>query len=217
MNDALTRRAWAPNISPAVARSRLYGEHGIMLARGLFDADTLDVLLGEAQALRSNAVRGSVATSNGTEGRGGSPARDFVSASGGALHWGLHGSGGILAALSRLCGIAIAATGSGTYSYYERGDFLAIHRDVCSCDVAVITCLADATAGKGGGLLVYPAFVDEPISAACAAGRALGVPVVLEPGDTAILLGGLVPHEVTPVEAERVVAIMCYRAEPPGT
>ena len=45
------------------------------------------------------------------------------------------------------------------------------------------------------------------------------MPIPLRPGETALLLGGLVPHEVTPVAAgqDRIVAIHCYQlGEAPG-
>lgn len=201
---------------PALERSKLYRERGIMLVRGLFDAATTRALLGEAHALRPGAARGSVAASDATEGRGGAPARNFISASGGALHWELHGTAQMARALARLCGLDVAAFGGGTYSYYEPGDFLALHRDVERCDLATITCLSDAAGGAArGGLVVYPDFTTAPLSAVRARGRAAGVPVALRPGDTAVLLGGIVPHEVAAVEGERVVAVMCYRlAEP---
>jgi len=46
-----------------------------------------------------------------------------------------------------------------------------------------------------------------------AAGACAATPVPLDPGQTVALLGGIVPHEVTPMAAdqERIVAVMCYR------
>jgi hypothetical protein len=131
------------------------------------------------------------------------------------VHLALHGSQQLADALGQLCGIAMTSTGGGTYSFYEQeGDFLALHRDIVSCDVALITCLSQRLSEQpAGGLLVYPSRHHQWLSQVRSAGRAAGVSVSLVPGDTAILLGGLVPHEVTPVAAGqgRVVAINCYR------
>jgi hypothetical protein len=47
-------------------------------------------------------------------------------------------------------------TGGRTYTYYEQpGDFLALYREIVTCDLAVIACLVDTgKASAGGGLLV---------------------------------------------------------------
>jgi hypothetical protein len=119
--------------------------------------------------------------------------------------------------LGRLCGITVSATGGGTYIYYEEpGDFLAVHRDVVDCDLAVITSLTDSRVdGSAGELVVYPEFIREPLSKVRTAGRTSGTLVPLGRGQTIILLGGIVPHEVAPMCAgqERIVAINCYRAQ----
>ena len=108
-------------------------------------------------------------------------------------------------------------TGSGSYSYYEEpGDFLALHRDILQCDLTVITCLmARRMAGPTGELTIYPGLLREPLSVARAAGRQAGTVVALEPGQSVLLLGGLVPHEMTPTAGgqERIVAINCFRIE----
>lgn len=201
----------------SIARSELYTRGGVMLVPGWFGADIIRELLSEARERRGHGTRGTVAVSDGTEQRGGSPARDFVSAPAGASHWNLHGSGALTGALARVCSADVVPIGSGTYSYYEPGDFLAVHRDVETCDLAVITCLAEAgAAGAVGGLVAYPDLTEEPLSTVRAAGRSAGARVPLAPGDTAALLGGLVPHEVLPVARERIVAIMCYRLKPDG-
>jgi hypothetical protein len=121
--------------------------------------------------------------------------------------------------LAAVCGVAVSASGGGTYSYYEQaGDFLAIHRDVLACDIAVITSLTPCTMDcPAGELIVYPHSIREPLSTVRAAGRSAGTPVPLDRGHTIILLGGIVPHEVAPTSPgqERIVAINCYRALTP--
>jgi hypothetical protein len=189
--------------------SRLYTNGGYLFASGLIGPETLDGLRAEADSARPGGARGEVAQSDGTEYRGGSPARAYRTAPGGRLHWALHGSPQMCEAIAGWCGVTVEATGAGTFSYYEQADdFLALHRDVDSCDVTLITCLK-VRDGASGGLLVYPNHMDNPISEIRAAGRSAGVAVPIVPGDTVALLGGIVAHEVTPASAsqERIVSI----------
>ena len=122
----------------------------------------------------------------------------------------------MVAALSRICGVEVALIGGGTYSYYENaGDFLALHRDVVKCDVAVITCLSLRVPDlSAGGMHVYPEYIREPLSRVRAAGRDAGRAAPLARGETIVLFGGILPHEVIPMAAgqERIVSVMCYRA-----
>jgi hypothetical protein len=200
-----------------LTQSRLYQSGGFLLVTGLIGGETLAALCAESDAARVGGSRAQVPQSDGTEGRGGSPARAYRSASGGELHWQLYGSQPMAETLARLCGVTLSPSGAGTYSYYEDpGDFLALHRDVVDCDVAVITCLQHRTAeNSSGGLLVYPQYVNRSLSEVRAAGRATATPLRVGRGETVVLLGGFVPHEVTPLSADeqRVVAIMCYRIQ----
>jgi len=215
-----TQREWSFNPPAEVLASHLFTAGGYFVVSGLFDEVTLEALRAEAEAARPEGVRQSLSDSDGTEGRGGSPARAFRSGRGRELHWGLHGSPEMKARLEQLCGVVVTPTGSGSFSYYEQpGDFLALHRDILQCDMAVITCLsAHPGEGSSGELTVYPGFMREPLSAVRAADRSFGTVVTLERGHTAILLGGLIPHEVTPTCAgqERIVAINCFRIECAG-
>jgi hypothetical protein len=105
----------------------------------------------------------------------------------------------------------------GTYSYYVRqGDYLALHRDVEACDVAVITCVYESALNVGGGLCVYPDRIHEPLSAIRAAPERGMVSVPLRPGQTVVMLGGIVPHHVLPMAQGqvRIVSVLCYRALP---
>ncbi len=212
-----TQRNWVFDPPPEVLASRLFAAGGYFVVSGLFDRATLDELRAEAEAARSEGARQVLAESDGVEGRGGSPARAFRSGRGGALHWGLHGSPDMQARLEEWCGVTAMPTGSGSFSYYEQpGDFLSLHRDILQCDMAVITCLSASVGdGPSGELTVYPGFIREPLSTVRAAGPRYGTVVALQPGHTIFLLGGLVPHEVTPTCAgqERIVAINCFRIE----
>jgi hypothetical protein len=210
-------RDWHFNPPHEVLQSRLFAAGGYLVVSGLFDEETLKRMRAEADAARTAAERVLVADSDGTEGRGGFPARAYRSGAGGELHWGLHGCQQMTETLGRITGIEVTPTGAGTYSYYEQtGDFLAVHRDVLQCDLAVITSLTGcAMDGSTGELVVYPEFIREPLSMVRAAGRGAGTPIPLDRGQTIILLGGIVPHEVGPAGEgqERIVAINCYRAQ----
>lgn len=212
-----TQREWIFDPPPEVLTSHLFAAGGYFVVSGLFDPATLAALRAEAEAARAEGARQTLGESDSVEGRGGSPARAFRSGRGGDLHWGLHGSPEMKTRIEQLCGVTVTPTGSGSFSYYEQpGDFLSLHRDILQCDMAVITCLTTcAGEGPSGELTVYPGFMREPLSVVRAAGRSYGTVVALQPGHTAILLGGLVPHEVTPAGAgqERIVAINCFRIE----
>jgi len=216
-DPSIAAHDWHFSPPEEILQSRLFAAGGYLVVRGLFDEETLQGLRAEADIVRAEAERMLVADSDGTEGRGGYPARAYRAGAGRDLHWGLHGCQEMAETLGSLCGFAVSATGGGTYSYYEEtGDFLAVHRDVLQCDIAVITSLTNCAAdGSTGELVVYPEFIREPLSAVRSAGRASGTVVPLNRGHTIILLGGIVPHEVAPacVGQERIVAINCYCAQ----
>lgn len=214
--DAPTKeKGWQFAPPAEVLSSRLFRSGGYFIVSGLFDEETLRRLREEAETSRPDGTRQRLAESDGAEGRGGSPARSYRSAPGRDLHWSLHGSPEMAEALRGLCGATVTASGSGNYSFYEEpGDFLALHRDILQCDIAAITALT-SPAGEApqGELTVYPGFIREPLSAVRAAGRRYGTPIPLERGQTVVLLGGLVPHEVTEASPGqvRIVAVNCYR------
>jgi hypothetical protein len=201
-----------------VLRSRLFAAGGFLVVRGLFDDATLADLQEEADRVRIEAERMFLTDSDGTEGRGGFPARAYRSAAGGEVHWGLHGCQQMAESLAKISGLGVSATGCGTYSYYEQtGDFLAVHRDVLQCDIAVITSLTRcAWDDPAGELVVYPDLIREPLSTVRSAGRNAGTSIPLDRGHTVILLGGILPHEVIPTSLgqERIVTINCYRSLP---
>src|SRR6202046_5768375 len=74
-----------------VLQSRLLAAGGYLVVRGFFDEATLQDLRAEADQVRIEAQRMLVTDSDGTEGRGGFPARACGSGPGRDLHWGLHG------------------------------------------------------------------------------------------------------------------------------
>jgi hypothetical protein len=116
-----------------------------------------------------------------------------------------------------MVGHDLAPTGQvGSYSYYLRaGDHLALHRDVVGCDLAVITCLCDTGggAGPGGTLLLYPGRNLETLGVIRATPEQGAIAVSLSPGHSLVLLGGIVPHSVSPVTEgqRRVVSLLCFQ------
>lgn len=218
MRQLLTAlEAWHFDPPEEVLQSRVFLAGGYLVVAGLFDEGTLQAMREEADSVRAAGQRGYVALSDGTEGRGGAPARAYRSGAGGDVHRSLHGCRQMAETLGDLCGVPVLSTGGGTYSYYEQaGDFLALHRDILQCDLAVITSLTDCLGdGSTGELTVYPRFVRQALSTVRAAGSSSGTVIPLGRGQTIVLLGGLVPHEVIPTCAgqERIVAINCYRVQ----
>lgn len=155
-----------------------------------------------------------VPSSDGEEYRGGVPARRFRSVTGGPLQTAFYGSAWTLEFLGQLTTPTIVRTGVvGTYSYYTRpGDFLALHRDIIACDVALITCLRNDD-GAGGGLCMYPERIAEPLSAIRATPEHGAVIVHLQAGQTIVLYGGLLPHALLPLTRgqTRIVSVLCYQ------
>lgn len=189
---------------------------GFAAWRGLFTPEDLELLRRDARAARREARRSQGGDVRADEGRGGAPARACTLAAASPAHFRLHDAPALRAFLAAAIGRPVAPTGGGSYTWYEQaGDFLALHRDIDGCDATLVTCLA-ASPGAGR-LVVYPRGVGRPLSDVHGHGLP-GVPVALEPGDAALLLGGFVPHEVEPQPpgASRLVSLMCYRLEPPA-
>ena len=94
--------------------------------------------------------------------------------------------------------------------YRRPGHHFGLHRDIHHCDVAAITCIERSGRGDGGELLVFPRSSGAPLRN-LTVGHAHRVRI--ECGETIVLLGGHVPHMVTPVTGRlvRVVAPLCYR------
>lgn len=185
----------------------------LVVWRGLFPAQALQSLGEDARQARGQARRSEALRGQADEGRGGAPARACTIAAASAAHFALHDDPALRARLEAVAGARLAPTGGGSYTWYERpGDFLALHRDIDGCDATLVTCLA-ASPGAGA-LVVYPEGLGQPLSA-LRQRHAPGLRVALEPGDSALVLGGFVPHEVEPMAAgsSRLVSLMCFRFE----
>lgn len=185
---------------------------------GLFEDRFQQHLLTEAQMHYSQAVACDVAISDGEEERGGVPERRFLSSSGGVVQDSFYQARWVIEFLRELTVAELVPSGErGTYSYYVRpGDFLGIHRDIVMCDVAVITCLSNGTiddGSDGGHLCLYPERIAEPLSAIRTTPEKGALKLLLKPGQTIVMFGGIVPHALLPVThgQQRIVSVLCYK------
>ncbi len=203
------------SIPDCVRRSPLMKQGGFAI---LTEAPELEYrqLLREAVSNTSFAELTQVEVSDQVESRGGSPARRFMTTQGSQSQDGFYHSPQTLQWLREVSGLSLLPTGGrGTFTYYRPGDYLALHRDVLECDVAVITCLADTHTSPdlSGALCLYPERWREPLSAIRATPETGAVRLQLPVGQTIVLLGGIVPHEILPMTERqlRIVSILCYR------
>ena len=207
-------------IPPAILDCAVMREGGFRVLEGLVDPPMRKRLVAEAVRRLPAAVVCNVPEPDTEEVRGGRPARAFLSTSGGELQDALYRAPEMLRLLRRMTCDGLAPTGDlGTYSFYVRpGDFLALHRDIVTCDLAVITCLQDAgahPADDGGKLCLYPGRLHEPLSNIRRTPDRGALKLRLRAGQTIVMFGGIVPHALLPVATgqARVVSVLCYRYE----
>jgi len=173
-------------------------------------------LLAESRLCLQGAVTTAITTSDDEEVRGGNPARRFISAGGGSEQMAFCNDPKTMRFLSEICNAPVRPTGEcGTYAYYARpGDHLALHRDIETCDIAVVTCLLDRHGeGSSGGLTrYYPDRPHEPLSRIRATPDDGAMRVRVPVGSTLVMFGGIVAHLIEPVAAGelRVVSILCF-------
>ena len=207
----------AIEIPRAIRRSRLMQRGGFDVFEGMLNPEALEAMAAEAIAQYDACTLSDVVESLDGEERGGSPARRFDSAGGGLVQQSFYQAHWMLRFLSELANVDVQPTGElATFSYYVRpGDYIDVHRDIETCDVAVITCLLDSAPERvSGSLCVYPDRVSEPVRAIRETRDRGFERVHLAPGQTIVLLGGIVPHRLDPVGEgqQRVVSVMCYSA-----
>jgi hypothetical protein len=189
---------------------------GYEVLPALFDRSWYDAMTSEALGAASRAEETWVRHSDREEGRGGNPARRFLTAVGGPVQTAFYQSALMREILSSLSGLSVNPTGeAGTFTYYVRpGDFLTIHMDILTCDLAVITCLFDnGRRDAGGKFCLYSDRIHDPLSA-IRKEPARGARVFrLEARQTLVLFGGVVPHCVLPVTSDqkRVASVLCYQ------
>jgi hypothetical protein len=184
---------------------------------GLTDDRTFAALCAEAQANYAIADRQvcDVITSDNCDGRGGVPPRQLSTAPGGPVQDELYWSPYLHWFLSQLCGGPIRPSGSrGSYSYYVApADHLGLHLDIVTCDVTVISVLADSSSDCGGALALQRDSVGVPLSILRRSAHVREEVVKASAGSTIVILGGLVPHRVLPLTmGQRVISALCFEA-----
>lgn len=205
-------------IPRAIRGSALMARGGYSVYADFPNAATFEALYAEAVQMYPRATHQECHEPDAEQIRGGKPRRKLLTAQAGAVQDAMYASEAIAGALSDACGIAVVPSGNrGSYSYYARaGDFLDLHRDIETCDVAMITALHDNSdpSDKAGALLLYPGRIGEPLSAIHARPTD-GVAIVkLLPGQTILMFGGVVPHRLLPVREGhvRIISVLCFRA-----
>lgn len=191
---------------------------GVAVFSGLPPPEAYTELAAEAWRAYPGSDRQDLETGDDEEGRGGTPARALRTAGGGPTQDALYGSPWLHAVLSEQCGLPVVPSGNrGSYSYYvQPGDFLDTHLDIDTCDVTLITVLYDDIdpADPAGGLAVYPGAFGAPLSSIRGAPEQGVALVKARPGQSIVILGGLVPHRVVPLGArgQRVISALCFEA-----
>ena len=207
-------------IGPAgtsILSCRLMKQGGYAVFEGLAAPTTQRALLRESVRLAPTAAFNSVRDTDFEEARGGKPCRKLLSASGGPVQDGFYHATYVKEFLEEVVQLPILPTGSrGTYSYYARpGDYLGLHRDIETCDVAVNTCLFDGASrdAQGGVLALYPERIFEPLAHVDSTPDQGIVRIRLLPGQTIVMIGGAIPHAVEPVGPGevRIVSVLCFR------
>jgi hypothetical protein len=196
------------------ARSELT-RFGAAVAR-LVDDQDLERLRYEAFAVHPAAQETHVFEP--TDDDPGNPDRWLESAAGGPDLQAFYLSSQVLALLRDQTGTDWKTSGgAGSYSYYRReGHHLGLHRDIDACELAAITCIADDAAaepGLGGALRLYMTRHNETLAAIRSSPEDGALTVRLKPGETLLLLGGVVPHRLMPLGPDhlRIIAPLCYR------
>jgi hypothetical protein len=205
-----------PPLSPALLDSVLMERGGCVFIDNLLPPNLLTALCAEANERRDEARHTVWAGSHHADWRGGDPARSYAGATGGPTQTSIFASPDLSSYLSGVCGLRLKLAGVGSFSYYEPGDFLALHRDILTCDITLLTCLRDTATGTPDrqGLRIYPAYARMPLTQLRSEDAPSHIDASLDRGQTAVLLGGIVPHEVLPMAAHqhRIISVVCMTA-----
>src|SRR5215472_4097406 len=127
-NDHFSSDVGSPAVPRQLETSRICSQGGYAVVSGMIGRNLLDGLKAEAEIARPSGWRTILPFSDGTEQRGGSPARALRSSPCGEVHRALHASRQLTDAIGEVCGIAVTSSGVGTYHFYEHaGDFFALH------------------------------------------------------------------------------------------
>lgn len=210
------RVAEVATIGQLLARSEL-GRSGHAVITQVFDSTHLARLREEALTVHANAIESRVSAPNDLV--HGDPDRWLESAPGGPELDRLLRDHVLLDLLHQVTGLSWRPAGpKGSFSYYRReGHHLGLHRDIDACELACISCVEDdcpTERGTSGVLRLYPTRIGEPLRDIRSSPHRGAVDVRLRPGQTIILLGGVVPHLLMPMGPKhlRIVAPLCYQA-----
>lgn len=195
--------------SPLLLRSG-----GVAVLEGLFDAAVTRGLCHEALH-RPRREDEHPPGADPEQVRGGTPARRLISVEGGPLQESLFGHPQVATLLAQQVGGPVRPCGlRASYSIYNReGAHLDVHRDVGGCDLALIACLYDSEPGaEGGATDVWFDDALTPLGTLREGGGGAPTRVALQPGQTMLLHGGVLPHRIRPLQAGRlrVVSLMCF-------
>jgi len=192
--------------------------NGIGLYAGLPDPYTFQALQAEAIELYPGACTQLSEDPDYEEIRGGKPRRSLLTGTAGPIQDAWYASDYLTRFIAQQLGTPVVPSGNrGSYSYYARpGDFLDLHRDIDTCDITVITGIYDNSdpASLSGALVLYPTRIEDPLSAIRATPHDGEYPIKLQPGQTLIFPGGLIPHYLAAVaEGQlRIISALCFRA-----
>ncbi|GGK68860.1 hypothetical protein [Ornithinimicrobium pekingense] len=210
--------ATLPGAAQRLLRGPVGAAGGVMVVDGLPEPGVLGALTQEAHSRYAESDRQDVDVDDGTAGRGGTPARHLYTSGGGPVQDALYNAPWLSDYLSHLCGTRVRPTGTrGSYSYYVHpGDHLGLHLDIETCDVTLISVLRDDAGPDrpSGGLLVHAAHLGRDLHEVRRLGEVgLGL-VKAAPGQSIVLLGGLLPHETLPVDpgGTRIISALCFVA-----
>ena len=204
------------------ARAEARLQHSPLVAQGgavvtsLLDGPHLAALTRDAFAVHPRATEQRIDSAGDEIETRGDPDRWLESAPGGPPLQDFYDSTAVHQLLAQLTGLTwTTAGGLGTFSYYRRrGHHLGLHRDLDICDLAVITCVYDDgdENGASGRLCLYPSRTSESLASIRKNPKG-GVAVRLRPGQSLILLGGLIPHRLLPMSNghTRIVSPLCYQ------
>lgn len=198
---------------PKVLQSTLWRAGGFLALRGFPGKNALAAIRRESEGILRKAERQEWSNANQEDWRGGQPERFVSGVTAGHCLNGICGGPEMLRVLQGLLSAEVRYAGGGSITVYDRpGDRLGLHRDIEVCDVTLVTCLWE-DGERQGALRAYPEYCALPLSMIPASRANLGFTVDLQAGDSAVLLGGVVPHEVTPMGQgqRRVVSLVCYQ------
>ncbi len=191
----------------------LIASGGALVLDDLFAPSWFAALRHEGLSSRQNATEQRKNERDGAEWRSGNPARFLATGKAGPVQSEIYAELGLTKKLSRFTGRPVRQTGEeGSYSYYDRpGHFLGLHRDIKRCDVTLITCLEKVDGIRpSGALRVYPAAVRAGLNDVHAGHQ--GRDIQMAEGQSVLLLGGCIPHEVLPAEIgyRRAISVLCF-------